>query len=190
VELVETESSDTLRVRLNDAFQIESSGWKGRNNTAILCSNARRDFFEKYADSSMRQRTLRLFFLRIGNEDVAVQYAIESANQYWLLNIGYRDEFRECSPGNVLLEETIKYAARNRLSRYNLLGKEEPWTRRWTSDAEDCVVLAAYRSNYFGIRAVISDALYLYHKRQKDRLVQAIRRSRPVSTRNAGAPAD
>src|SRR5262249_45343100 len=33
VELVETDSSDLLRVRLNDAFQIESSGWKGRNKT-------------------------------------------------------------------------------------------------------------------------------------------------------------
>jgi CelD/BcsL family acetyltransferase involved in cellulose biosynthesis len=176
VEVVERESPARLRQCLAEAFQIEGSGWKGRNKTAIVCDSTRRSFFERYAEASLRSETLRLAFLRIGDEIAAVQYAIQAQNQYWLLNIGYRDSFRECSPGNMLLEETIKLAARNGLSRYNLLGKEETWTRRWTSDVEDCIVLAAYRSNYFGIRAVLSDALYLYNKRRQDRLVREIRR--------------
>jgi len=176
LEFVEGKSRERVRRHLQDAFQIEASGWKGRNRTAILSRDSRREFFERLADSGLREGTLRLAFLNVGGESSAVQYAIESANEYWLLNIGYRDDFREFSPGNLLLEETIKASARKGLVRYNFLGKEEPWTRRWTSEVRDCVVLAAYRPNYFGVRAILSDALYLYQKRRIERAVREIRK--------------
>jgi CelD/BcsL family acetyltransferase involved in cellulose biosynthesis len=165
-----------LRNRLDDAFLIEASGWKGANQTAVLSHAARRAFFVRLADAAARDGTLRLAFLRVGGVDVASQYALESANAYWLLNIGYREEFRECSPGNLLLEATIREAAQRGLTRYNFLGKEEPWTRRWTSDVQDCVVFGAYRLNAFGARAILSDALYLLQKRRQDRAAQALRR--------------
>ncbi len=182
-EIVDVRSRDRVISRLQDAFRIEASGWKGANNTAIICNDPRREFFERLAASAMNEGTLRLVFLKVGGEDAAVQYAIEAANAYWLLNIGYNDDFRECSPGNLLLEETIKAAAKNGLARYNFLGKEEAWTRRWTSDVEDCVVLAAYRPNSLGFRAIISDALYLYRKRREDRIVNEIKKGRAVQGR-------
>jgi CelD/BcsL family acetyltransferase involved in cellulose biosynthesis len=184
-EVFQPSSREDVHQRLQDAFRIEASGWKGRNQTAILCSDSRRRFFERLADAASLDGTLRLIFLKVGCEDVAVHYAIEAANEYWLLNIGYRDDYRDCSPGNLLLEETIKDAARRGLTRYNFLGKEEPWTQRWTSDLRDCVVVAAYRPNYFGFRAVLSDALYLLQKRRRDRLVQEVKKGLALSAQRS-----
>lgn len=167
--LIHATSEKKLQAHLDTAFRIEASGWKGKNNTAILSSKSRKEFFERYAYASLRDGTLRLYFLLINNEPVAVQYAIESKKAFWLLNIGYDEKFRTCSPGNLLLEKSINTASQNRLARYNLLGKEEPWTRRWTQTTKDCYILSAYHSNLCGAKAMMSDALTLVLKRFKDR---------------------
>lgn len=166
-EVVVAASKEELLKYLEIALRIEGSGWKCRNQTAILSNKYRREFFERYACSAWSDETLRLRFLRINGAFVAVQYAIESAKSYWLLNVGYDEEYRQCSPGNLLLEESIKDTAKNGLFRYNFLGKEEPWTRRWTTIVQDCLVLAAYRLNPYGVKAVLSDASYLVAKRMK-----------------------
>jgi CelD/BcsL family acetyltransferase involved in cellulose biosynthesis len=168
-EVAVASSREELRKYLEFAFRIEHSGWKGRNGTSILSNGPRRTFFERYAFSAWGDGTLRLRFLRINGAYVAAQYAVESARSYWLLNVGYDEAFRDCSPGNLLLEESIRDAAGNGLLRYNFLGKEEPWTRRWTTSHQDCLVLAAYRLNPRGVRAMCSDAGYLVAKRWKER---------------------
>jgi len=163
-EVVSARSEEELLAHLKRGFRIEASGWKGRNGTAIICNQCRTIFFEQYACSAWREGILNLSFLYVDDVAVAVQYAIESAKAYWLLNVGYDEEYRYCSPGNLLLGETIDAASRNGLVRYNLLGKEEPWTKRWTTTALDSSVLAAYRPNIHGVKAMISDALYLAQK--------------------------
>lgn len=167
LELVSGGSEDYLRSSVQRALEINGSGWRGRNRTSILSDPARVEFFHRYALSAARDGTLRLAFLTIDGNPVAVHYGIESAGGYWLLFIGYDEDYRECSPGNLLMAETVQDAARRGLARYNFLGKEEPWIKRWTEDAEDCLVLAAYRPNIHGLRAVLSDALYLLNNRRK-----------------------
>lgn len=157
-----------LQTCLDRAFQIEASGWKGENNTAILSNEFRKCFFEHYARLSLRDGTLRLSFLLIDNKAVAVQYAIESKQAYWLLNVGYDETYRSCSPGNLLMERSIRASVERGLTHYNLLGKEEAWTRRWTQTAIDCVVVEAYRPNLRGMKAMMSDAFYLTQKRFKE----------------------
>jgi len=169
IKVVSGIKEDKLLEHLERGFRIEASGWKGRNRTAILSNESRREFFERYAHSALREGALRLFFLLIDKEAVAVQYGIEAMNAFWLFNIGYDEKYRECSPGNLLLAESIKAASKNGLARYNLLGKDEPWTRRWTATTQDCLVLAAYRPNLCGIKAMVSDAFYLIQKRIRDR---------------------
>ncbi|MHC1696758.1 MAG: GNAT family N-acetyltransferase [Geobacteraceae bacterium] len=156
---------EELLRHLRKGFRIEASGWKGRDGTAIISSESRKQFFERFASSAWRDGTLRLSFLYINEVAVAFQFAIESAKAYWLFKIGYDENYEHCSPGNLLLGESIEKAARNGLGYYNLLGKEEPWTKRWTTTSRDSFVVAAYRPNVHGFRAITSDALYLVKKR-------------------------
>jgi hypothetical protein len=164
-EVVRRVKEEKLLEYLDRAFSIEASGWKGRNRTAILSNGWRKAFFERYALSALKEGNLCLRFLLINNEAVALQYAIESMNAYWLLFIGYDERYRECSPGNLLLAESIKAAIKDGLTRFNFLGKEEPWTKRWTTTAQDTLIFAAYRPNLYGIKSMVSDALYMAQKR-------------------------
>jgi CelD/BcsL family acetyltransferase involved in cellulose biosynthesis len=168
VDFSEIKDAKQLSSILNTAFSIEASGWKGGNHTAILSDQMRKHFFETYARSSLRDDIFRISFLLIDSKPVAVQYAVEAMKAYWLLNIGYDESVRSCSPGNLLLDASIKDSLNRGLLRYNLLGKEEPWTRRWTKTTQDCVVFAAYRSNFVGAKAMLSDAFWLINKRWRD----------------------
>lgn len=167
-EMIVPATEDELQKCIESAFQIEGSGWKGKNHTAIISKDYKRKFFERYAFSAWKDGTLRLSFLKIDGALVAEQYAIESAKSYWLLNIGYDEAYRHCSPGSLLLEESIKCAARNGLLRYNFLGRVEPWTSRWTKTTQDCLALAAYRLNPYGMKAVCSDVCFLIAKRIRE----------------------
>ena len=168
-EAVSAANEEELLSHLREAFRIEASGWKGRDGTAILSSEARKNFFERFACSAWRDGTLRLWFLYIDEVPVAFQLAIESAMAFWLFKIGYDEKYEHCSPGNLLLGETIMEAAKNGLSQYHLLGKEEPWTKRWASKSRDSYVVAAYRPNMHGVKAMTSDVLYLFKKTIIDR---------------------
>lgn len=174
-EVVDARDGHSLLERLGCAFRVEASGWKGRNRSAILSDQNRKRFFERYASLAQDTGVLRLMFLHIGGEPAAVQYGIESAGAFWLLNVGYDERYRHCSPGNLLMEESIKRAATAGLSRYNFLGKEEEWVKRWSTDAQDCLILAAYRPNAYGVRAMLSDALYLLNKRRQLRSLRQIK---------------
>jgi CelD/BcsL family acetyltransferase involved in cellulose biosynthesis len=177
-EIVKDGNTTDMNKSLQKGFMIEASGWKGQNNTAILSNKNRKKFFERYAESALREGVLRLSFLHIGDTPVAFHFAVETNGSYWLLNIGYDEKFSDCSPGNILLEESIQDAIKRGVTRYNLLGKEEPWTRRWTEKTHECNVFVAYRPNLCGMRSMMSDAIFLIKKLKADREIKIMKAAR------------
>jgi CelD/BcsL family acetyltransferase involved in cellulose biosynthesis len=143
---------------LAQSFQVEAAGWKGRTGSALLRDPNRRQFYEKYAAIASAKGILRLCFMRIGGEVAATQLAVESGGRFWLLKVGYNEAFARCSPGHLLMVETLRYAANRGLRTFEFLGSAEPWTRVWTTDVRPCVSVWAYPNNFRGIAALVWDA--------------------------------
>ncbi len=74
------------------------------------------------------------------------------------MKIGYREEFARCSPGMLLMAETIRYAASRGLASYQFLGNAESWTRIWTHDESQSVTIRAYPFRARGVGALAADA--------------------------------
>ena len=129
---------------LNTALDVEARSWKGDEKTAMLQDDYRRPFYLQYARAACQAGLLRLCFLRIANQPVAMQIAIQSADSLWLLKIGYDNAYARCSPGALLIRDTIRYAAETGLHTYEFLGRVEPWTQIWTKDEHPCVTLDVY----------------------------------------------
>ena len=118
----------------------------------------RRRFFHELAEASAADGCLRVAVLRIGGQTAAMQLAVEQGRRLWLLKIGYDERFARCSPGTLLLLETMRWAAGAELEAVELLGRREPWTRFWTDEARDCVAIHAYPATLHGVRSIVSDA--------------------------------
>jgi CelD/BcsL family acetyltransferase involved in cellulose biosynthesis len=82
-----------------------------------------------------------------------MQFAVESDRRFWLLKIGYNHKFARCSPGTLLMNESIRYAAQSGLRSYEFLGAEEPWISAWTPLTHRCVSVRAYP---FGVRGALA----------------------------------
>ena len=148
--------ADELDPLLQQAFKVEAAGWKGVCGSALVQDPVRQGFYRRYAAAAAEQGTLRLCFLRIGGRIAAMQLAVERGDRFWLLKIGYDETFARCSPGTLLMLETLRYAAERKLASYELLGTSEPWTRVWTQHEHGCVSLQAYPATTHGMAALVS----------------------------------
>jgi len=158
VQIVAPSAADLVPL-LDEALAVEAMGWKGRDGTALLLDQRRGGFFRRWAAAACDKGILRLCFLRIGGQPAAMQLALESGGRFWLLKIGYSDVFARCSPGLLLMVESIAYAARSGLDSYEFLGTPEPWIGSWTVHARSCVSLSAYPFGAAGLSALARDAL-------------------------------
>ena len=159
-----------LETLLEEAYRVEASGWKGRGHSALLADRSRRIFFNRYAETIRHKSSLRLCFMRIDGRAVAMQFAVECRNRLWLLKIGYDEEFSKCSPGNLLMTETVRYAAQHGLDSIEFLGTVEPWTQIWTQSVRECVAVRAYPASARGLAGLGLDASqYVWQRLRRNR---------------------
>ncbi|WP_338468420.1 GNAT family N-acetyltransferase [Novosphingobium sp. ZN18A2] len=151
-------TTDNVTDLLDRAIDIEARGWKGHANTAIADNPFQSAFYRRYAKLAAGEGILRIAFLKIGSDIAAVQIAVECDNRFWLLKIGYDEQFARCSPGQILMLESIERAARNGLTHFEFLGKAAPWTRLWTTGERPRMKLFYYPRNIAGVTALTSDA--------------------------------
>jgi CelD/BcsL family acetyltransferase involved in cellulose biosynthesis len=147
------------------ALEVEGRSWKGEAGTALIHDPIRSSFYRQYAHAACRRGTLRFCWLRFGSATVAVQFAIEESQRLWLLKIGYDEQYARCSPGNLLICETLRYAAQKGLVSYEFLGSSDDWTRVWTRDERHTVCVRIYPYNVAGMVAFAQQSLDQVKKR-------------------------
>ncbi len=143
---------------LDTVLRVESAGWKGEAKTALAFDARRGSFYRRYAAAASRLGILRICLLRIAGEAAAMQLAVETCGGFWLLKIGYDQKFNRCSPGNLLMRDTIAAAAQHGLASYEFLGETATWTEAWTPQVREQVAVRIYPGRPVGLAAMASDA--------------------------------
>jgi CelD/BcsL family acetyltransferase involved in cellulose biosynthesis len=146
-----------LPALLDEAFSIEASGWKGRAGTALASDESRASFVRHYAAAACERGILRMCFLRLGGKAAAMQFSVETGGAFWLLKIAYDEAFSKCSPGTLLMVETLRHAAERGLNSYELLGTVEPWTEIWTRYLRPAISVRIYPVSRHGMAALAAD---------------------------------
>lgn len=126
------------------ALEIEAASWKGETGTALKRDPHLESFYKEYVRSASRRGELRICFLYVDDRPVAMQIATVADNRFWLLKIGYDAEYAKCSPGLLLMLETLEYARREGFSSYEFMGFAKAWTRRWTVKERNNVAVIVY----------------------------------------------
>jgi CelD/BcsL family acetyltransferase involved in cellulose biosynthesis len=137
-------SPATLDSVVAEMVRVEASGWKGRSGTALQSDVERRRFFQEYAHAAAEAGILRVGELRIDGRLAAFQFALEHSRRFWLLKIGYDEVFASCSPGIILMNESIRQAHARGLAGYEFLGTDQPWMHMWTRQVRAYSTARAY----------------------------------------------
>lgn len=152
-------TATTWRSELHEAMRVESAGWKSRRGTALLRQESMRGFFEALCERLARRGVLRVCFLRLNGEPIAMQICVEEAQRWSVLKIGYDERFAAQSPGIQLMWDLLEHAFERRAQSFEMLGTAEPWLRIWTSDQRAWRTLVFYPHNLHGVAALGADAM-------------------------------
>ncbi|MFN0070340.1 MAG: GNAT family N-acetyltransferase [Chloroflexota bacterium] len=154
-----TPSPEDVTSLLDEALRIEATGWKGDAGSALLTDDQRGRFFRAYAERAAREGVLRICFLSIGEEHVAMQIGVEWNDTFWALKMGYDERFARFSPGRLLALEALRDAAQRGLERFEMLGAAEPWKLEWGPQLHPCVAIRAYPATIRSAFTLAADAM-------------------------------
>jgi CelD/BcsL family acetyltransferase involved in cellulose biosynthesis len=151
VELELADGRERLEEVLEEAFRIEASGWKGTNGTAITSRPDTRRFYRDVARWAAGEGWLRVAFLRLDGQAMAMMYLLETDRTLYYLKGGYDPGFERFSPGVVLLGSVIEHAFRSDIDRVELLGGDERYKLAFTSDVHERLRFQAFATSAPGL---------------------------------------
>ena len=115
-----------------EAWRLESSGWKREAGTAIACDPAVRAFYTTLIERGTAAGWLQLLFLTVGGRRIATSYGACFDNRLFLFKTGYDPAFATGAPFKILTYFAIRDAYARGLSEVDFLGDDEPWKLEWT----------------------------------------------------------
>jgi CelD/BcsL family acetyltransferase involved in cellulose biosynthesis len=128
-------ASDHLARGLADMFDIEATGWKGVQSTAMACDGATRRFYAEIARDAAARGTLSLDFLTAGNTRIAFGYHLVEGSTWYLLKTGYHAAHAKYAPGVLFLFELFHrlQAEAAGTIEYEFLGRDDAYKLEWTA---------------------------------------------------------
>lgn len=139
-----------LAARLEEGFALEASGWKGLNGTAMAQDHATRGFYSELARDAAYGNYLSLYFLRLDGRAIAFQYGLRFGGRYLLLKPGYDERLRECSPGQLLMDEVLRDLSGSEVDEFDFLGPDMVWKRDWTDRVRPHTWMFIFRASAVG----------------------------------------
>lgn len=108
VEYRQLKETDSLGPWIEEFLTLEASGWKGRQSTAMGCSEDERRFFVSTLEQGFRLGKLLMTSVRVAGAPIAIQCSMLSGEGAFAFKTAYDERYARCSPGVLLQIETIR----------------------------------------------------------------------------------
>jgi CelD/BcsL family acetyltransferase involved in cellulose biosynthesis len=141
-----TRVSEAQSGALERFYQLERSGWKGREGTAIACSPVTRQFYDEIAVEAERFGYLTLYFLELNGRAIAGQFGVTYGGRYFMPKLAHDEQFDQYSPGHLLVDAILRDCAERGVTEYDYLGPDHEWKLRWTNTVRPHTSFFVYRN--------------------------------------------
>ena len=152
-------------------LELESSGWKGREGTAILNDPRAERLYREFAVQAARQGWLRLSIMESAGLPVAAALGCVFAGKAFRLKSGFDERRASDSPGLVLVGEELRRSIEDGLHEYDFLGAAQPHKLRWGAMTRRLVTVHAYRGATtlpaYAVRGKVRPALGRLRRRMR-----------------------
>jgi len=148
---------ENLNGYLEEVFSVEAMSWKGRTGTAMKTNPMLGKFFRMYAEETAKRGQLHLFFLKVDERTVAVQFTVAHANRLWIYKVGHDESWSWCSPGVLLMHQVVRFCFERGLTGCEFLGSDEPWLHIWANESHCVVTYRIYSKSVKGIVDLLFD---------------------------------
>lgn len=177
----ELEAKGTLRLHrastadpslLSRFYQLESSGWKGEEGSAIACDPQIRQFYDEIAQSAERFGYLCMYSLELNGELLASHLGLSHRGRYFSPKIAYSSKFREYAPGHMIVSEILLDCAARGISEYDITGINDDWKMKWTTETRPKFIYFIFRR---GLLPNLAHSVRFRWRPAAKKIVQAVR---------------
>jgi CelD/BcsL family acetyltransferase involved in cellulose biosynthesis len=134
-------------------LQIESSGWKERADSTILSlpENYRR-YYQNLVRLLAKPDNLHLFFLELDGLPISGEFGYTEGEVYHSFKSGYREQYRNFTPSNLLFLDIIEYFLKSRsdIKRIHLFPEDGGYKHRWTNEDTTMVNVTLFSASLRG----------------------------------------
>lgn len=152
-------------------YNLEASGWKGQQGSAILCNRETRCFYDEMADSAARFGYFSLYMLELKGRLIAAHYSFTLRGRCYSPKIAYDEEFKPYAPGHLIVEEILRDCAGRNIHSFDITGPNDEWKMKWTGETR-----AVYHHLVF--RGAIGSLAHALRYRIKPALASVLPRRR------------
>jgi CelD/BcsL family acetyltransferase involved in cellulose biosynthesis len=121
------------RVALERLYELEASGWKGREGTATNCLPWVRQFFDEVAESAARFGYLSLYMLELNGELIAAHFALTHQGYCYSPIVTFNEDYKQFSPGHLIVSEILRDCMERGIRGYDITGENQEWKLKWTN---------------------------------------------------------
>jgi CelD/BcsL family acetyltransferase involved in cellulose biosynthesis len=169
---------------LKKFYDLEASGWKGAEGTAIQCDPRTRQFYDRVAQAAARDGYLSLDFLELNDKPIAGHFGFNLRGRYFLAKAGYDEAFRRHGPGQLLVNEILGETPQRGLREFDFVGPATWDESRWASARRTNYRVFIFRKGLYGallhaVRISARDAARKLMGRQEDESAPLELKSKP-----------
>ncbi len=128
---VDRAETGNLEELLTALLRLHQTRWAAVNRLGVLGDAAIQRFHCEAAAEFLRAGMLRLYLLRIGGRSVASFYGFADRRRAYYYLGGFDPEFRQLSPGTLIVDHAIREAIREGLEAFDFLRGREAYKYRW-----------------------------------------------------------
>jgi CelD/BcsL family acetyltransferase involved in cellulose biosynthesis len=145
-------------------YDLEGSGWKGQQGTAIKCDPHTRRFYDAVAQAAARHGYLSLDFLELEGKPIAAHFGLSFHGRYYLAKAGYDETYHRQGPGQLLTHEVLSESAARGLHELDFVGPATWDESRWASARRTHFRIFIFRKGLYGrllhtVRIPVRDAM-------------------------------
>jgi CelD/BcsL family acetyltransferase involved in cellulose biosynthesis len=149
---------------LEQFYELERKGWKGRKGTAIACAGATRAFYDEIAGAAARFQYFSLYLLEFGDQVVAGHYGLTYDGHYYSAKVAYDETYAAYGPGHLIVDAILRDCLQRGLREFDFLGPSMEWKSEWTQETRRHANCYIFRQGLFG------QMLYLTNIKLRTRL--------------------
>jgi CelD/BcsL family acetyltransferase involved in cellulose biosynthesis len=131
-------------------YNLERSGWKGSEGTAIASRTSTRSFYDGVARAAEPFEYLCLHFLELGQETLATCLGLTYGGKYFYLKPAYNERYAHLGPGHLLINAILRDCVRRGLTEFDLMGHWAEYKAKWTSLVHPHAYLYVFRKSTYG----------------------------------------
>ncbi len=113
-------------------YDLERSGWKGQEDSAIAYNEKTRQFYDEVGQAAARFGYLSLYFLELKGRTIAAHFGLACRGRYFMPKCAYDEDFSQFAPGHLIVHAILGDLVERGFCEYDFTGAFDEWKAKWT----------------------------------------------------------